>query len=314
VCALNLSTTQGDKPDRSDFSVGSVKWKTALPDDTPSHSTKPFGIGSEHVYVPTHKGVSAFNKQDGSLSWSYHVGELVKTSPAVADGCVYVGTDDSTIVSITKNGNENWKQDADGWVRGGIALAQPHGTVVTGTQSGSAYFLDRSTGEIDWKHEAGGWVTQKPAVHKDLAFVGTLDGDLIALKMLNRQKKWTATLPHSVWTEPAVCGSTVCIGDADKQFYAYDIATGEELWNRSLSFSGFVDRSPMRLLAGSDRFYLFVHHRIEAVDRQTGKTLWSVQSRGDWKTEVNENQVLIPAVQRCTESNCDQHTIAKHQL
>ncbi|MCH7706232.1 MAG: PQQ-binding-like beta-propeller repeat protein, partial [Chloroflexi bacterium] len=38
----------------------------------------------------------------GSLLWSYHVGELVWTSPAVVDGVVYFGSHDGYVYALER--------------------------------------------------------------------------------------------------------------------------------------------------------------------------------------------------------------------
>jgi outer membrane protein assembly factor BamB len=53
-------------------------------------------------------------------------------------------------------------------------------TIYVGANNGSAYALDRRTGEIAWEREIGAWVGAGPAISGNTVIFGSWDGNLYA--------------------------------------------------------------------------------------------------------------------------------------
>lgn len=87
--------------------------------------------------------VFAMKARTGRVQWRWGTGGLVFSSPAVANGVVYVGI----------------------------------GDVYSG---GGVYALDASTGAVLWSYPTSDWVQSSPAVTNGVVYVGGYDGNVYA--------------------------------------------------------------------------------------------------------------------------------------
>jgi outer membrane protein assembly factor BamB len=106
-----------------------------------------------------------------------------QSTPAIVDGCVYVGTSDGWVFSLNaETGETVWKVKTG---RGGIAngifgLAVTGGKVIANVSSSKGPFamgLDQSTGKEIWTtpvldKQQGAWTNASAKVYKDLLFYG----------------------------------------------------------------------------------------------------------------------------------------------
>ena len=99
-------------------------------------------------------GVTAIDAKSGALLWNHTIGSIQHSSPAVAGGMVFVGSDEIQIMDHT------------------IANAHAGHTV---------YALDSRTGELRWTFLTGGEVYSSPAVAYGVVYVGSNDGKLYAI-------------------------------------------------------------------------------------------------------------------------------------
>ena len=99
-------------------------------------------------------GVTAIDAKSGALLWNHTIGSIQHSSPAVAGGMVFVGSDEIQIMDHT------------------IATAHAGYTV---------YALDSMTGELRWTYLTGGEVYSSPAVAYGVVYVGSNDGKLYAI-------------------------------------------------------------------------------------------------------------------------------------
>src|SRR5690606_26067877 len=79
------------------------------------------------------------------------------------------------------------------------------------------------------------------AIHGNTLFMGTIDGQLLALDARNGRKIWEVNigdpkLGYALTVAPLVIGDKVIVGPAGGEYgirgfiVAFDVATGEQLW------------------------------------------------------------------------------------
>lgn len=95
-------------------------------------------------------GVCALNATTGTLLWTRTVGSITQSSPAVADGIVYVGSDSATLNYLGGTGPFNF------------------------------YALNATTGTILWTYTADGPIYSSPAIANGAVYVGSNDGKVYA--------------------------------------------------------------------------------------------------------------------------------------
>jgi len=95
--------TMGDEVIATDNETGAVVWKYKLAGDTKQGGflgTAPLAAGN-HVLLGTLKGeVLRLDPRSGKSTATYAVGSPVRSQPVVADGWIYVGTEDGKLVAI----------------------------------------------------------------------------------------------------------------------------------------------------------------------------------------------------------------------
>jgi outer membrane protein assembly factor BamB len=113
--------TMGDEVIATDNETGAVVWRYKLAGDTRRQGgflgTAPLAAGN-HVLLGTLKGeVLRLDPKSGKTTATYAVGSPIRSQPVVADGWIYVGTEDGKLVAIdTKDpaitGWPTWGGDA----------------------------------------------------------------------------------------------------------------------------------------------------------------------------------------------------------
>jgi len=111
--------------------------------------------------------------------WRYTTCYEVDSSPAVADGKVYVGSWDGNVYALdASTGKPVWNYTTGGNVWSSPAVAD--GKVYVGSWDGNVYALDASTGKPVWYYTTGGNVWSSPAVADGKVYVGSWDGNVYA--------------------------------------------------------------------------------------------------------------------------------------
>ena len=212
---------------------------------------------------------------DETLLWSYATQGWVSAAPAVADGMVYVGSNDHRVYALdAATGNELWS-----FATGDVVVSVPtvaDGVVYVGSNDNHLYALDADTGEKLWSYDTGSWVQHSPAVSDGKVYLSArVDGDnqVVALDARSGDVIWTAQEPGAVDAEaaPAAMGNLVYTsGDEHGEFHALDAATGRLAW--SAPVSSYVKSVPTVL---NGTVYLTVVNTAYALDESTGDVIWS---------------------------------------
>jgi outer membrane protein assembly factor BamB len=178
--------------------------------------------------------------------WTATTGNWVLSSPAVANGIVYVTSNDvhngaevGDLYAFDAAGVSNcsgspkvcaplWvapgsgQMDASPSVAGGAVFI---GETVGGVSNGQGFeAFDAASGGLLWTNPAPGFAISSPAVAGGVVYVGGRDGNLHALDAATGFSLWTA--PGLSWTvsSPAVAGGVVYIAGCLDGLCAFDAA------------------------------------------------------------------------------------------
>lgn len=168
--------------------TGDLAWSFKTLDARESVPTVVDGI----VYVGCGNGmgsngtVFALDAATGKLRWSFTTGLAgnvqppVESSPAVANGTVYVGSDYGAVYALdAATGHLRWSSLTQGGVVSSPVVA---GNVVyVGSEDDNVYALDTVTGHLVWSYHTGDIVVASPAVAGGIAYAASDDGKLYAL-------------------------------------------------------------------------------------------------------------------------------------
>ncbi len=105
-------------------STGSLKWEVTLEEELPRLGDGIFALASNILYVSIWKGKNGHGKlyaldaSTGSELWSFDLGAVGISAPAVANGAVYVcGWQNRKIYALdVKTGIEKWHYLCDGTI------------------------------------------------------------------------------------------------------------------------------------------------------------------------------------------------------
>ena len=200
-----------------DAKTGLLKWRNSLDYDSYSRggSSSP-AIENNIVYVGEgvqNKSVHALNSDTGDVIWKTDTGQHFLSSPAIANGLVYVSS--------------------HGYEQGNIT-----------NMSSCLMALDMKTGSIQWTYQTNKWIDTTPAVLKDMIFFGCDDTYLYALDAYTGALKWKFKGEHGICSSPSILHDRVYFCDAGK-VYALDTQTGEKIWEYDTSFIDSICSSPV---------------------------------------------------------------------
>jgi outer membrane protein assembly factor BamB len=206
------------------------------------------------------------------MLWNFTTGDAVESSPAVADGIVFVGSDDGKAYALNvSTGAPIWNYTTGVAVKSSPAVAG--GTVYVGSDS-AVYALNETTGGKIWNYTTGDAVESSPAVADGIVFVGSDDGKVYALNVSTGASIWNYTTGVAVKSSPAVAGGVVFVGSG-YTVYALNETTGRKIWNYVTG--DFVFSSPAvaggKVYVGSDKVY--------ALNASIGTLIWNTTG-GAW--------------------------------
>lgn len=204
---------------------------------------------------PAHSGRSTGDGPAAlkGVKWTFKTGGAVVSSPVVANGTLYVGSDDKAVYAIdVATGGQKWKAATGGLVRATPAVVD--GTVYVGSYDGLLYAFDAANGAVRWKFETegerkfsaaglhGGKPAQQvagdawdcylssPTVAGGRAYFGSGDGNVYAIAADTGKLVWKFTTGNVVHASPALADGVLFVGSWDSYLYALDATTGELKW------------------------------------------------------------------------------------
>ncbi|GAB3440167.1 caspase, EACC1-associated type [Actinophytocola sediminis] len=208
----------------------------------------------------------------GEEKWRFSTRGAVSSTPAVAAGVVYVGSDDGNLYAVdVASGQQRWQP----YPLGGMARSSPvvaAGVVYVGSDSGNLFAIDAASGEPRWRrplHTEGALGWSSPVLAGGSVYVGSEDQHLYAVDAGSGEQHWRFPARGTIWG-PAVADGVVYLGSADHHLYAVDTTTGEERW--SFQADDVVWRPAVAdgvVYFGSDDRNLY------AVDVTTGSERWA---------------------------------------
>jgi len=202
--------------------------------------------------------------------WNYTTSGNVYSSPAVADGMVFVGSNDGNVYALDQHtGAHIWNYSTGNAVMSSPAVAD--GKVYVGSNDSKVYALDQYTGAHIWNYTTGDWITSSPTVADGKVFVGSFDGKVYCLDAATGAHIWNYTTGGLGWSSPAVADGKVYIGSGDGKVYCLDVATGAHIWNYTTG--DWITSSPT--VADGMVFVGSNDGNVYALDQHTGAHVWN---------------------------------------
>jgi len=206
--------------------------------------------------------------------WTFETHNTVYSSPAVADGTVYVGSTDNYLYAVDANdGTIQWRFKTNNKVASSPAVTS--GTIYFGSNDGRLYAVDADDGTKQWQFEAEFMVFSSPVVVNGTVYVGSNDGRLYAVNADDGTKQWQFDAGgFGVRSSPAVVDGTVYVGSDACRVYAVDAGDGSQQWQ--FKTADVVGSSPA--VADGTVYVGSRDGNLYAVDATEGTQLWQFKA------------------------------------
>ena len=172
---------------------------------------------------PYENVLGAGNASGLKLEWGFATSNNVDSSPAVANGVVFVGSDDGNLYALNAStGAKLWSFATGSSVYSSPAIAD--GVVYVGSDDFNVYALNASTGAKLWSFATGFYVDSSPAVANGVVYVGSWDSNVYALNASTGANLWSFVTNGYVESSPAVANGVVYVASSDSNVYAFGLA------------------------------------------------------------------------------------------
>ena len=233
-----------------------------------------FGHDKQHTRLS-----SSSAPESNTILWSFQSNDKITSSPAVVDGCIYVGSYDHDVYCIDgETGTELRRYPTNGNVSSSPAVVDEK--VIVGSHDYSVYCFNEATETVLWSFPTKGIVSSSPIVSNGFVYIGSNDNSLYCLDLNSGREQWNYSTSGILSSTPAVFDGFVYVVSTDGNVYCMDLELGSLQWMYSIG--GFVTSSPLvsdnkvYIAQGVDNAYLFC---LDAKGNGDGSTdvLWSTQ-------------------------------------
>jgi len=233
-----------------DVRSGSMIWASQTPDDKGNEAAL-YGGGiaydSGRIFATNGLGyVSALSERNGGILWRVRPGGPLRGSPTVANGALYVISQDNQIYSLKEDdGSTNWSEAASVEIAGIFGAASPavgQGTVVAGFSSGELNGYRYENGRQVWQDQL-----QRTSIQTSVSSLSDIDAD------------------------PVIDSGQVFAVGAGGRMVALDLVSGQRMWE--LNIAGIA--TPW--VAGDWVFVVTDEDKLMCIYRQNGHIRWIAQ-------------------------------------
>ena len=243
--------------------------------------------------------------------WTFKCEDEVRSSPAVVDGVLYVGSYDNNLWALdARTGEFVWKYPTEGGIasspyvwrdlvivgsedrvlyavfahNGHLAWTCPTQDrirssprvamehVFFGSDDRHLYNVGARSGRVVWKFEAVGPIRSSPIIVEEIVYVGSQDYYVYALNIQDGSVKWKFRTNRPVLSSPTFFEGLVLIGSMDWNLYALDAKSGWAVWR--CRTGGYVISTPAVDSSLGMVFAGSADGNMYAVDLRTGRVVW----------------------------------------
>jgi outer membrane protein assembly factor BamB len=233
-----------------DARTGATVWTSPTP-DIKGNEASLYGGGIAYdngrIYATNGLGfVAALDERTGGIIWKVRPGGPLRGAPTIANGAVYVVSEDNQIYSLKEeDGSTNWSEAASLEIAGVFGSASPsagQGTIVAGFSSGELNGYRYENGRQVWQD-----TLQRTSITTSVSSLSDIDAD------------------------PVIdSGQVFAVGQGGRMV-ALDLTTGQRIWE--LNIAGIS--TPW--LVGDWIYVVTDEAKLLCIYRQNGHVRWITQ-------------------------------------
>ncbi|HVT39773.1 MAG TPA: PQQ-binding-like beta-propeller repeat protein [Gemmatimonadaceae bacterium] len=222
-------------------------------------------IDRGRIFVGSADGVLyALDAATGATAWRYRTEgaslsskdygfdrRTIQSSPAVADGIVFVGARDGFLYAVdAATGKLRWRADNKvSWVNASPAIAD--GVVYSATSDGHfVQAIDASSGNELWRAPTDVPAWSSPSIAGTMLYGADWAGRIHALDRKTGKEAWFFRTGAAVFSSPAISGDLLVVGSTDGSVYALRLS----------------DRAPIQRAVFFDSAYLKAGRNTKALE------------------------------------------------
>jgi outer membrane protein assembly factor BamB len=279
---------------------GGAIWSTSFGKDSGNKDAN-YGGGvaadGDRIYAVNGLGnVAALDAATGAQIWTVKPGGPLRGAPTVADGAVYVISQDNQIYSLkAADGASNWTSAAALEIAGVFGSASPavaRGTVIAGFSSGELNAYRYENGRVVWQDAlsrtsistsvaALSDIDASPVIDGNQVFAVGKGGRMVALEINSGQRIWEQNVAGI--TTPWVAGDWVFVVTDEAKVVAMSRTNGKVRWINELPrwenpkgkkgliyYSGPILAGSRLIVAGSNGTLININPANGSFQSQTG--------------------------------------------
>jgi outer membrane protein assembly factor BamB len=209
-----------------------------------------------------------------ALLWSFKTGGPVKSSAAIYENKVFVGSSDASIYALDlAAGKMLWTFKTGDAVESSPLVL--NGVVYVGSADSYLYALDASSGALKWKYKAGDKILGAPNwVHReggDCILVGSYDNNVHCVDAATGKRVWAYDTENFVNGAPAVADGRVVFGGCDAKIHALAIGDGKLL--KELEVGAYIAGSCA--VGGKNAYAGHYGNQVVCANLEEGKLTWT---------------------------------------
>ncbi len=165
------------------------------------------------------------------LLWRFKTGAEVKSSAAISNGRVFIGSSDAHVYAIDlRDGARLWSYATEDAIEAAPCVIDD--TVFVGSSDRFLYALNASTGGLKWRYETAGEIlgaanwTRSPDGQATWILVGSYDNKVHCVDAATGEMVWTYETANYVNGSPAVSGGKCAFGGCDAFIHVISVTDG----------------------------------------------------------------------------------------
>ena len=188
-------------------------------------------------------GVSASTvPDDPKLLWRFETDEPIKSSPVIAHGRVYFGSNDRHVYAVTlADGKKAWSFKTEDYVEAPPTVDGDF--VYAGLNDGVLYKLNAKTGELIWKYTTEAQISGAANVvrfddKRRAVLVGSHDNMLHCVDAATGKAIWTYETDNFVNGAATIDNGRVIFGGCDGFIHVVNLADGKSI--RKIEIGSYI--------------------------------------------------------------------------
>jgi outer membrane protein assembly factor BamB len=248
----------------------------------------PIVAGRTLYFVRNNGGTYALDSHTGHVRWKKRIGLKAASSPAYADGRLFVASLSGKVVCLrARDGKVLWQKALPSRTESSPIVHK--GVLYFGSESGTLYALWAKTGKVKWTFGASGALKASPALDGGTLYVGDYGGRMYAVWARTGRQRWSTgtsgrtfgLASGNFYSTPAVAYGRVYAGNTDGKVYSFSASSGELAWSKSTG--GYVYSSPAVANVAGTKPSVYIGSydgNLYALDARTGAVRWTASAAG----------------------------------